>query len=499
MKLLTKLLFTLLLLCLAPTVFAQDACPAIVSAALDATQNACDATGRNQVCYGNVLLNATPQTGAAAFTFAKPGDKADVGGVQSLTLSTMNTADQQWGVALMKLQANLPDTLPGQNVTVVLFGDVAIQNEGTSAAQPTATPAPPATPTPVLIGVTPSNKINVRSAPSTSASVVSSIPKGDTLQADGRTDAGDWLHVDLGGGQYGWVFAQLVKADSDVSVLPVMTGDASSSAEAAPTEAAAAPIFGPMQAFYFTSGANDAPCAQAPDSGILIQTPEGAGKINLDVNDVSIQLGSTAYLQAQKSGNMTVSVIEGQGIVTAQGVTVTVPAGSQVIIPLDANGLASGAPVGPQPYDNAKLAPLPISLLGRSITIAPALTADQIQTLTAQLAYQDQNKNWHAVACFTDGVSFPAALNTPNYAIWKAESGVTVAVTVPGDTSTDQGDAIHHSKIAFYALPSTNPNDPPFAYSGNDATLSYTFAQETMFLISIVAAPTDQPIVTVTC
>ena len=30
-----------------------------------------------------------------------------------------------------------------------------------------------------------------------------------------------------------------------------------------------------MQAFYFRSGIGDAPCAEAPNSGILIQTPEG--------------------------------------------------------------------------------------------------------------------------------------------------------------------------------------------------------------------------------
>ena len=28
----------------------------------------------------------------------------------------------------MKLQANLPDSLPGQNVTFLMFGDVQIQN-----------------------------------------------------------------------------------------------------------------------------------------------------------------------------------------------------------------------------------------------------------------------------------------------------------------------------------------------------------------------------------
>ena len=36
----------------------------------------------------------------------------------------------EWGIAIMGLQANLPDNLPGQNATIVLFGDVEIANRG---------------------------------------------------------------------------------------------------------------------------------------------------------------------------------------------------------------------------------------------------------------------------------------------------------------------------------------------------------------------------------
>src|SRR5690606_24390666 len=33
-----------------------------------------------------------------------------------------------WGVSLLKAQANLPDTLPGQNVTFLLYGGAALDN-----------------------------------------------------------------------------------------------------------------------------------------------------------------------------------------------------------------------------------------------------------------------------------------------------------------------------------------------------------------------------------
>ena len=56
--------------------------------------------------------------------------------------------------------------------------------------------------------------------------------------------------------------------------------------------------FTPMQAFYFRSGVGDAGCAEAPESGMLIQTPEGVEEVFLNVNGANMLLGSTAFLQA---------------------------------------------------------------------------------------------------------------------------------------------------------------------------------------------------------
>jgi len=101
----------------------------------------------------------------------------------------------------------------------------------------------------------------------------------------------------------------------------------------------------PMQAFSFRTGLGSTTCAEAPADGILIQTPEGAGKVNLRANGVDIELGSTAYLTAQPGQFMTVSVVEGQGTVTSDGVSVEVPAGMQTSIPLDDDLNADGEPM----------------------------------------------------------------------------------------------------------------------------------------------------------
>jgi len=111
-----------------------QSCPVIVQTALDATAEQCAALGRNQACYGNVKLEAVPRTGVNDFKFSAPGDIVGVNAIDSLTLSSQVKEHGTWGVAMMKLQASIPDTLPGQNITFLLFGDVQIKNGVDSSA-----------------------------------------------------------------------------------------------------------------------------------------------------------------------------------------------------------------------------------------------------------------------------------------------------------------------------------------------------------------------------
>lgn len=350
-----KVLFMGLLGLWASIAAAQSDCPTIVQNALSATDVACEGIGRNQACYGNIRLEAEPQEGAAEFQFEQPGDIVDVVGVRTLTLMPLDAAEDVWGVALMRLQANLPETLPGQNVTFLLFGDVEIRNAVETA-------------TPVTLEVASTGDINVRSGPSTNDERISQLANGQTVVADGRNPDSTWLRIQLPDGTPGWVSAELVTTTGDVSLLTLVDPLALLPPPSPLT---------PMQAFYFQSGIGDAPCEEAPDSGILIQTPEGVGEINFTVNDVDVQLGSTAYLQAQASGEMTVNVVEHEASVTAQGVTQVVPAGTRVRVPLDANLVASGPPSDPEPYDNAELAALPVAHMPRPITIAVAGVATE--------------------------------------------------------------------------------------------------------------------------
>lgn len=349
----------------------EQTCPLLVQTAYETTQAACDGTGRNQACYGNINVEAEAQVDTEALEFEAPGDTVDLAALASLHLSSMDTTAATWGISLMRVQAGLPEDDTSQNVELLLFGNVDIEN-----ATPEAN-----TPVPILVEITPaaSNNINIRSEPSTSGGIVGTLAPGEIAQANGRNAAGDWLQIQLpdDATAVGWVSAPLVSASGDITSLSIVDG----AAPVETTPASPPSPYGPMQAFYFQSGVNDRPCAEAPDSGLLIQTPEGAGEITFLVNEVTIDLGSTAYLQAQPSSDMLINVVEGQAQVTVQNITVTAPAGTRVRVPLDANGLASGTPIGPEPYDASALQVLPVTLLNQPIAIAPALTEDEITAL----------------------------------------------------------------------------------------------------------------------
>jgi hypothetical protein len=332
---------------------AQDDCPAIVTQALATVNSVCGDTARNQVCYGNILLSATPFENSVEFQFEQSGDLANIADIQRLQLSSMSLADETWGVALMRVQANLPDSLPGQNVTFLLFGDVQIENAVESIVE---------------LPMQSTGKVNVRLRPTTNSdNVIASLSTGQEVIATGRLADNSWIRIKLeeDARGVGWVSGDFLNTDGgDTDSLVIVQPDT--------------PQLGPMQAFYFKTGMNDRSCAESPDSGILVQTPEGARRVQLQLNGVDISLGSTVYLQAGE-GYMIVSVVEGQATLEVQGQSQFVPAGSFSRVPLDENGVAAGAPEFPQPYDYEALLALPVEVtLPQSVEIAPALTDDEI-------------------------------------------------------------------------------------------------------------------------
>ncbi len=250
-RFLLLLALTIILLMVTAMAIAQDddTCPVIVQEALDATDLACADTGRNEACYGNVSINAIPRDGVddETFIFEQQGDVVPVATIQTLQLAPLDREMGTWGVALLRLQANIPDSLPGQNVTFLAFGDVEIES-----------------------------------------------------------------------GSEG------------------------------------------MDVFFFHSGVGDAACEEAPESGLLIQTPDGVGEVAFTMNGVDVTLGSTAFFQAEPDGFMGVYLFDGGATVSAEGETQVLPAGNALLVPMDADLRPAGPPTEPHEFEVEDFAALPL-------------------------------------------------------------------------------------------------------------------------------------------
>jgi hypothetical protein len=104
-----------------------NTCQTILTRAMNTLQSACDGTRRNQICYGNYRISAVLNAGSQV-QFSSIGDIVRLSDIRALTTSPLDEDKGIWGLSLMKLQANLPDTLPGQNVTFIVFGDTHVDN-----------------------------------------------------------------------------------------------------------------------------------------------------------------------------------------------------------------------------------------------------------------------------------------------------------------------------------------------------------------------------------
>ncbi len=119
--------FLMLSIVIAEGVTAQETCSTFVNQALQALSSNCGNLSRNSACYGFNHVDATFGDALTPEAFAHPNDRVELASLQSITTSPMDVQTAQWGIAVIKAQADLPDALPGQAVTFLLLGDVHLQ------------------------------------------------------------------------------------------------------------------------------------------------------------------------------------------------------------------------------------------------------------------------------------------------------------------------------------------------------------------------------------
>ncbi|MBN8618539.1 MAG: SH3 domain-containing protein [Anaerolineae bacterium] len=303
----------LLLLVILPQVAAQDTetCSALVQQALEEIGPNCADLPRNSACYGYNNVGATFFEPVADDFFTKPSDQSQITEIESLQTAPLDEEANVWGVAVMSIQANIPDTLPGQAVRFILLGDVAIDND----VDPT-TVAEIVDPIPVSV----LTNANIRSGPTRNSNVVGGARVGSELVADGINNAGDWVRVTFGDAAVGWISRELVSAQGDLDTLPVV--------DAVPRT--------PMQAFHLRTGLGETTCEEAA-SLLVVQGPQNV-KIDITVNGVDVQLGSTVFFQTTEN-SLKLGTLDG----SARIGNFVIPAGYVAEAPLDEEGNVDGS------------------------------------------------------------------------------------------------------------------------------------------------------------
>ena len=109
-------------------VLAQETCSALLEQALSAVDKNCNELDRNNACYGFNLVEAAFAEEVEDDYFAEPADIASILDLETIATTALDETNETWGVAVLNIQANVPNTLPGQNVTFVLMGDTEIAN-----------------------------------------------------------------------------------------------------------------------------------------------------------------------------------------------------------------------------------------------------------------------------------------------------------------------------------------------------------------------------------
>jgi hypothetical protein len=427
-----------------------DTCTELVETALTTTDEVCNGTNRNQACYGHDMLSAEAQPGVVEnFDFSAAGDRVNVGYLNSLRLSPMNLDEGTWGVALLELQADIPDDKP-QNVSLLLFGDVQVEN---------------LVPEPVLMDVTvrASGNANVRKEPEDTAFVMATLPRQTTVTASGRSEDNEWIYVNLPGEDdtHGWVSRTLLTLSGDMNSLNVID-----------------PYFtqyGPMQAFYLETGQDQTMCAEAPSDGLLVQTPEGVAEIRLWINEVKIRLGSTAFIQAQSGSSMTINTLEGTAHVEALGVEQVAMAGTGVTVQLNADSGAAAPPSKAKPYQAQDVENLPTENLDRPIVPVLTATSEVVAEVTQQV--NQSVVNTPETVLSTSEVTVEPISTSTFTPIPPTDTNVPPTDTVAPPTDTVAPPATQTDEPTSVPLPTSEPlvpTDPGVSDGGQGSSSQLT-------------------------
>jgi tRNA A-37 threonylcarbamoyl transferase component Bud32 len=140
-------------------------------------------------------------------------------------------------------------------------------------------------------------------------------------------------------------------------------------------EAQLTPADDKLGTFTFRTDAASSACAELSPPALVLHVMPGE-TATFEANGVTIAAESTLVLRAPPDADLTVAVLAGQAMVTAQGDTQTIQAGQLSRVPVDTAGLPVGAPGVPEPIDDDTLAAMtrPVQALNPQFDPAAMVT-----------------------------------------------------------------------------------------------------------------------------
>src|SRR5688572_20336460 len=103
-------------------------CQVLINKAIQSSDSFCGETNSNNVCYGNTTIRAELAPDATQ-RFSERGDIVAVNELRRLSAAPLNLENDEWGIAVFKVIANLPRSLPGETITMVVFGNTTLDKE----------------------------------------------------------------------------------------------------------------------------------------------------------------------------------------------------------------------------------------------------------------------------------------------------------------------------------------------------------------------------------
>lgn len=305
-----------LLLLMFPTViFGQNtdaACRAFVNRVFSDVGNNCAGLASNEVCYGYGEVTSTFNVaGESLISATDYGELVEVGDQTTILNSAENATlenlsgiqfvaperanqDGEWGIALVNIQANLPQQLDSNGANYILFGDARIENAVLAEDAFILNDTVEVMVENVSIFNKPPN-YNFDGYESEAIETVSGTFEADALSADG-----EWVRVfynyerTFGQRTTAWLQTSELIDAPDLSNLPILGPN----------------TFAPLQSFYLNSNPLLPECDNVIPNGILIQGPDEI-ETDIFVNETPIRITSTVFIDKSGPGTLRVSVLGG--------------------------------------------------------------------------------------------------------------------------------------------------------------------------------------------